>query len=1062
MREPEGRIRRSPIDIATRLASALAGRYTIDREIGRGGMATVYLAHDVRHDRRVAVKVLVDSVTSAVGSERFLREIHIASALTHPHILTVHDSGEADGLLYCVMPFVDGESLRARMVRERQLPIEDSIQITREIADALAYAHAHGVVHRDIKPENILLSGGHALVCDFGIARALTGTGVGERRLTDSGTSVGTPLYMSPEQAAGDSDIDGRADLYALGCVCFEMLTGMPPFTGVNAQVVRMRHVAEPPPPIRTMRPTVPREIEEVVHRLMAKVPADRFPTAARLRDTLSTPTSEGSAVARARRRWWQLGALVGILALVLGIVLGGRGIGSFTSLGGIEPDSSRYAVLPLMELIDDGPLPADLSGARVARNMADALGDWRGIEVVRDFRVRDLLNRAGQAPRTMQASAGLARQLRAGVVIWGDVRAASGGADVRAVMYLSTDPDSLIAQHNVFVPAGGALRDSMVALTAGLLTDHGGTTRRPPGTSDLNAHNAFVRGQDALSDWDMTRALAQFERAVQIDPGYAEAHLWLALVQTWAGDDNPRSEAWRVSARRAAELAEELPVHERPYAVALGAIADRRFDLACSTFDNLVRADSTSFEAWFGLANCLVNDRTVVRDGRSPSGYSFRTSWERAITAYMNAFELVPSMHRAFRGAAFDRLPHQMLFATPNRARPGIFMQGDDTVRFHAFAALQNDTIAFTPYPSSQLFSGQAGPTAQAIAGAAARNRERLRKVTERWVDAFPSSSDAREAFAKALEGLGELALSRDERHSALAQLGHARRLATHEDQRLRLAEADIRLLLKTESFARAAQLADSVLAHAPDTITDVPTLSGLAALAALRGDAAGAAALLRRTAPRYAFTTPGGNQWTIDRPVAEPALSYLAYAAVGAPADTLRALERATRTALEQFASGERREELAIATLLRPSMLAFPITGATWIHQQDSQPTPLFTLQRMLLAGDTVALRRQLDEYVTERAALRPGDVSIDHIYQEAELRLAIGDTIEATRLLDRSLSGLPTLGFDLVHHVAEPAALVGAMALRAALASRAGERRIADRWGAAVAALRAPAKR
>ncbi|HUF31115.1 MAG TPA: serine/threonine-protein kinase, partial [Gemmatimonadaceae bacterium] len=221
MREPEGRSRHSPIDIAAQLASALAGRYTINREIGRGGMATVYLAHDLPHDRRVAIKVLVASVTSAVGSERFLREINIASALTHPHILTVLDSGEADGLLYCVMPFVDGESLRARMTRERQIPIEDAVQITREIADALAYAHERGVVHRDIKPENILLSGGHALVCDFGIARALTGTAAGERRLTDSGTSVGTPLYMSPEQAAGDSDIDGRADLYALGCVFF-------------------------------------------------------------------------------------------------------------------------------------------------------------------------------------------------------------------------------------------------------------------------------------------------------------------------------------------------------------------------------------------------------------------------------------------------------------------------------------------------------------------------------------------------------------------------------------------------------------------------------------------------------------------------------------------------------------------------------------------------------------------------------------------------------------------------------------------------------------------------
>ncbi len=1059
MREPEGRIRRSPIDIATRLASALAGRYTIDREIGRGGMATVYLAHDARHDRRVAIKVLVDSVTSAVGSERFLREIHIASALTHPHILTVHDSGEADGLLYCVMPFVDGESLRARMVRERQLPIEDSIQITREIADALAYAHAHGVVHRDIKPENILLSGGHALVCDFGIARALTGTGVGERRLTDSGTSVGTPLYMSPEQAAGDSDIDGRADLYALGCVCFEMLTGMPPFTGVNAQVVRMRHVAEPPPPIRTMRPTVPREIEEVVHRLMAKVPADRFPTAARLRDTLTTPTSEGSAVARARRRWWQLGALVGILALVVGIVLGGRGIVPFISLGDVEPDSSRYAVLPLLE---EGTLPEDLTGARIARDMADALGAWRGIEVVRDFRVHDLLNRAGRPPRTMKASAGFARQLRAGMVVWGDVRAARGGADVRAVMYRSTDPEELVAQHAVFVPAGGALRDSMVALTAGLLANHGGTVwRGAAGTTDLNASDAFSRGHDALSEWELPRALEKFARAVELDPAYAEAHLWLALVQTWAGEDNPRPRAWHTSARRAAELSDALPISDRPYAVALGAMSEGRFDLACPMFDSLVRADSTSFEAWFGLADCLRNDRTVVSDPRSPSGYAFRASWERAITAYMKALELVPSMHRAFRGAAFDRLP-KMLFASPNIVRPGVLVQDDQTLMFHAYAALQNDSIEFTPYPSDDLFHGKVGPPASAVAAAADRNRGRLRRVTEQWVDAFPSSADAREAFARALEGLGELAGTRDERHSALAQLGHARRLATDSAQLLRLAGAEVRLLVKTEQFARAAQITDSLLATPAENETDVSTLLGLAGLSALRGDAARTADFMRRAAPDYTFTTPRGIEWTMIRPVSEPALTYLAYAAIGAPADTLRALEDATRRAVDQFAPPERRTEFAVATMLRPSMLAFPVTGATWIHRQGDQPTPLLTLQRMLVAGDTLGLRVLLDSFVVDRTPFRAGDVSIDQTYQEAELRLAIGDTTDAVALLDRTLSALPTLGFHLVHHVAESAGLVRAMALRARLARRAGDTRTAERWESAVAALRGPASR
>jgi tetratricopeptide (TPR) repeat protein len=1034
--------------------AALADRYSIEREIGRGGMARVYLAHDVRHDRPVAIKVLSPSVTNAVGAERFLREVRIAAALTHPHILSVHDSGDADGLLYFVMPYVQGESLRARLDREHQLPIEDAVRITREVADALAYAHAQGVVHRDIKPENILLTGGHALVVDFGVARAITTAAGNERRLTDSGFAVGTPAYMSPEQAAGELDIDGRSDLYALGCVCFEMLIGLPPFTGPNAQVVRMRHVAEPPPSIRSTRPTVPREIEAVVHRLMAKVPADRFDTADRLLAMLPATTTERPVIQPPPRRRWPIVAAVAALVALAALVLRARGIDTFTSLGGVEPDSTRYAVVPFLE---EGTLPAGLSGASVARDMADALGDWRGIEVVRDFRVRDLLARADRAPTSMRASAALARQLHAGYVIWGDVRATSGGANVRAVIYRSTDHDEVIAERNVFVPAGGAVRDSLATLTAGLLTNRPGSVRRSPGTSDYPAYRAFSRGQEALSEWDLTKAREAFAQAVQLDPTYSEAHLWLALVGTWAAAENEPTGSWQSSARRAAELLDKLPPHDRPYALALAAMADERFGRACALFDSLVGVDSTSFEAWYGLGNCLGNDRAVVTDAGSPSGYAFRSSLERGVTAYMRALELVPSAHRAFRGAAFERLPRDMLFASPNKTRSGRLIRGTDTLRFFAFAALQGDTIAFTPYPPEQLFGGTAGPPHAAIAAAASRNRGRLRRITERWIEAFPSSPDAREAFARALEGLGEIDEARDERRSALIQLRHARRLATDQEQRLRLAEAEVRLLLKTSRFAAAARLADSVLASASTSISDSRTLSSLAALAALRGDATAAAAILSRAAPTFMFTTRSAEDVPLDRPLAEPALAYLAYAAVGAPADTLRARERETREALERFVAPPRREELAFATLLRPSMLAFPIAGPSWIHRQGDQPVPLFTLQRLLMLGDTVALRRQLDRLVQVHAAFRPGDVSIDETHQEAELRLAIGDTAAAVALLDRSLLALPTLGFELVFHVSESAALVRSMELRARLARSAGDPATAQRWTTAVSALR-----
>src|SRR5689334_1098374 len=257
------------------LQVALAERYRIEREIGRGGMATVYLAEDLKHRRPVALKVLSPNLAASLGTDRFLREIEIAARLAHPHILSLHDSGQADGLLYYVMPYVEGESLRGRLIRERQLPLDDALRISREVADALDYAHGRDVVHRDIKPENILFQAGHAVVSDFGIARAIRVAGV--KRFTGSGIAVGTPGYMSPEQAAGVEQLDGRSDLYSLACVLYEMLAGDPPFTGWSAQAILARQAGEPVPRLRTVRDTVPEWLEQVVTKALARAPADRF-----------------------------------------------------------------------------------------------------------------------------------------------------------------------------------------------------------------------------------------------------------------------------------------------------------------------------------------------------------------------------------------------------------------------------------------------------------------------------------------------------------------------------------------------------------------------------------------------------------------------------------------------------------------------------------------------------------------------------------------------------------------------------------------------------------------
>jgi serine/threonine-protein kinase len=298
-----------------RLTAALADRYRLERELGQGGMATVYLAHDLRHDRKVAVKVLHPDLAAALGAERFLAEIKTTANLQHPHILPLHDSGAADGFLFYVMPFVDGETLRDRLTRERQLPLDDTLLVAREVADALGYAHARGVIHRDIKPENILLQGGHALVADFGIALAVQSAG--GQRMTQTGLSLGTPQYMSPEQAMGERAIDARTDIYALGVVAYEMLAGDPPFTGSSVQAIVAKVLTERPSPITTVRDTVPAGVEHAVLRALAKLPADRWATAAEFASALRSdaPRSGGAS---ARSAWPRTTIALGVACMAL------------------------------------------------------------------------------------------------------------------------------------------------------------------------------------------------------------------------------------------------------------------------------------------------------------------------------------------------------------------------------------------------------------------------------------------------------------------------------------------------------------------------------------------------------------------------------------------------------------------------------------------------------------------------------------------------------------------------------------------------------------------------
>ncbi len=420
-----------------RLKAALADRYAIERELGAGGMATVYLARDLKHDRLVAVKVLDPELAASLGAERFLREIQVTAKLNHPHILPLYDSGEARGFLYYVMPFVEGESLADKIAREKQLSIKEAVQITREVAEALAQAHSYGLVHRDIKPQNILMAGGHAIVADFGIASAVSQAG-GEK-LTKTGTTVGTPAYMSPEQGMGSDRLDGRSDIYSLGCVLFEMLCGQVPFTGTTPQQVIARHSMDHVPPPHIMRDTIPDTLEEIILRAMAKLPADRYRTAYDMAEALGqvdvttavhrvSPTLEMRARRRRRRRVLVgAAAAIGVIALAgaAWALFGGRGARSRGPTGGL--DLKRIAVLYFEDLSPDSSLGPTADG--LTEGLIEELARVPTLSVV---------SRNGVAPwRSSEISRdSVARVLGAGTLVVGSVEP-SGRNDLRVTARL-------------------------------------------------------------------------------------------------------------------------------------------------------------------------------------------------------------------------------------------------------------------------------------------------------------------------------------------------------------------------------------------------------------------------------------------------------------------------------------------------------------------------------------------------------------------------------------------------------------------------------------------------
>ncbi|MEO8088854.1 MAG: protein kinase [Gemmatimonadales bacterium] len=585
-------------DLQNRLQAALSDRYDLEREIGRGGMATVYLARDRKHRRDVAIKILHPHLAASVELERFQREVEIAARLNHPRILTLIDSGAAGGFLYYVMPYVQGESLRGRLIRELRLPLAEALRITREVASALGYAHGQGVVHRDIKPENIMLHEGEATVTDFGISKALSAGN--ETALTQTGLTLGTPAYMSPEQAAGDEELDGRSDLYSLGCVLFEMLAGQPPFSGPTAQAIIVKRFTDPAPSVRTTRPDVSAALERVLSRVLARSPQDRFTNAAQLVQALASVPDES-----------------------------GYPVGSDTTVVSPQQASSKsIAVLPF----------ADMSPHKDQDYFCEGIAEEiiNAITKVQALRVASRSSAFAHKGKNQDIRE-VGEQLGVSTVLEGSVRKAGNRLRIIVQLINVTDGYCLWSERfdreleDVFA-VQDEIAENIVRALRVVLTDQEKRAIDKPRTGSVEAYEFYLRGRQAFNlfrEKSLQFARRMYARAIDIDPAFAPAYAGTAdassfLFMWWDPSKANLHEA-EAASLKALGLAPEMS--EAHAARGLALTLSEQYTEAEREFLAALRLDPKSFEAHYFYA------RACFQQGR----------YEEAATAFHRASVLRP-----------------------------------------------------------------------------------------------------------------------------------------------------------------------------------------------------------------------------------------------------------------------------------------------------------------------------------------------------------------------------------------------------------------------------------
>lgn len=609
-------------DVRDQLQATLGTTYSLERELGHGGMATVYLAQDTKHHRAVALKVLHTDLAASLGPERFRREIKLAAGLQHPHIVSVYDSGATPGgQLWFTMPYVEGESLRARLDREKQLPLDDALKITREVADALDYAHQQGIIHRDVKPENILLSRGHALVADFGVARAISASegnaGAAGETLTEIGMALGTPTYMSPEQATGERTLDARTDVYALGCVLYEMLTGEPPYTGATAQVILAKRISGEVPSVRRARPTVPAAVDAAIRKALAPVPADRFVSTADFGRALDagerSAITRGLDVVAAGRPGRRVPT--GVALLGLGFLVGVGALFAWRRHVGAAPVAVAAGPVGLAVLPFDNE--GDTANAYFAAGITDEIRSK--LSALPALRLIASTS-SNQYRRTQKPAEQIGRELGVRYLLTGRVQweqGANGTRRVRVSPELVEVRDGAAPETKWQQSYDTTLADvfDVQSAVATRVADKLGLVLNAPAqaqlasrpTQNLAAYDAYLRSTTRVGAGPMTARLVSAEQAVALDSTFAEAWALVSELHTGAYVNSAvPAQADADAARRAAERAVALaPTAPEGY-VARGfynfGIA---YDMATAraAYETAVRLAPSSSEATGGLA---------------------------------------------------------------------------------------------------------------------------------------------------------------------------------------------------------------------------------------------------------------------------------------------------------------------------------------------------------------------------------------------------------------------------------------------------------------------------